>query len=484
MVLDGRVLPRVHGSKGSQVAVLRDVLARASNRFGYAGMPSGLLRYVLLISAAGLFAPFIVLALAWQPLTGRELLYAGMLLVMAAVSERFPLHLTHKTNISITSAAVIVMILLLPVWAPGLLVLLAAVFAQSLRRAEVMEAGFNVGQTVLYVSAGALCYALLAPLALGPHVGDFGSLAVIAITATIMHLFNTGLVAVASGLQLGLNPFRVWAATIALDIMPHVTLTALGTIAAMLAVDQPLALPFLALPALLVHQSVRQTVQLRVDTHEALASLVEVMELRDPYTAGHSRRVAALSRTLATRLGLAEEEADVIEHAGRVHDIGKAGIDQGVLTKPGKLTDAEWDQMRSHPDLGANVVSRFAAYRHGAKIVRHHHESWDGSGYPDGLAGEQIPLGSRIIAVADTFDALTSSRSYREALGIGEAITVLESGAGQQWDPRVVETMAGYLRSLHGELPTFRPAGGPPVLAEPPADPATGRGSAIPTPVN
>jgi HD-GYP domain-containing protein (c-di-GMP phosphodiesterase class II) len=484
MVLDGRVLPTVNGPKGSPAAVLKESLARASNRFGYADLPSGLLRYVLFISAAGMLVPFIMMSLAWQPISGRELLYAGMLLVMATVSERFPLHLTHKTNINITSAAVIVMILLLPVWAPGLLVLIGAVVAQSLRRAEVMEAGFNVGQTVLYVASGALCYELLASLELGPRVGHFGSLAGIVLTATVMHLLNTGLVAIAGGLQLGLNPLRVWTATIALDVMPHVTLTALGTIAAMLAVEQPLALPFLALPAVLVHQSVRQTVQLRVDTHEALASLVEVMELRDPYTAGHSRRVAALSRTLASRLGLTEEEADVIEHAGRVHDIGKAGIDQVILSKPGQLTEFEWNQMRNHPDLGANVVSRFAAYRHGAKVVRHHHEAWDGSGYPDGLAGEQIPLGSRIIAVADTFDALTSSRPYREAMGIEEAIAILETGAGLQWDPRVVTTMVGYLRDLHGELPTFRPAGGPPVPAQPTVDPANRHLPAVVTAVD
>jgi HD-GYP domain-containing protein (c-di-GMP phosphodiesterase class II) len=286
----------------------------------------------------------------------------------------------------------------------------------------------------------------------------------------------------AGALQLGLNPLKVWYSTIALDLMPHITLTALGTISALLAAEHPIVLPFLALPALLVHQSVRQTVQLRTDTHEALASLVEVMELRDPYTAGHSRRVASLSRTLASRLGVLEEEADVIEQAGRVHDIGKAGIDSAVLAKEGDLTPDEWEQMRRHPELGANVVSRFAAYRHGALIVRHHHEAWDGSGYPDGLAGEQIPLGSRIISVADTFDALTTNRPYRVAMTVAEAIAILEDGAGRQWDPRVVEAMVGYLRDRHGEFPTYRPAGYAPLPAVPPdAELAPGHGAAVPT---
>jgi len=362
------------------------------------------------------------------------------------------------------------------------LMLVAASVAQALRRAEVMEALFNVGQTVLYVTAGAFCYQQLVSYDLGPRVGDLGSLVAIALTAVVMHLLNTGMVALAGALQLGLNPIKVWSSTIALDLMPHVTLTALGTISALLAADQPLALPFLALPALLVHQSVRQTVQLRVDTHEALASLVEVMELRDPYTAGHSRRVAAYSRTIANRLGMPEEQADIVEQAGRVHDIGKAGIDSAVLAKDDALTPDEWEQMRQHPALGANVVSRFAAYRHGADIVRYHHEAWDGSGYPDGLAGEQIPLGSRIIAVADTFDALTTSRPYREGLSVDTAIEILERGAGSQWDPRVVAAMTGYLRELHGELPTYRPAGYPPLPAQMPSvEPAPVRGPVVPT---
>jgi HD-GYP domain-containing protein (c-di-GMP phosphodiesterase class II) len=481
-VLDGRVLPTEHSSEGSTVRVLSEVVARASKRFGYDGLPIGLLRYLLLISLAGPVVPWLVAVFAWDPPTGREALYAAMLLVMATAAERFPLHLTHKTNINITAAPVIAMILLLPVWLPGVLVLVAAGVAQYLRRAEMMEALFNVGQTVLYVVAGALCYQQLTALELGPRVGAFGSLTAIALTAVVMHLLNTGLVALAGALQLDLNPFKVWYSTLALDLMPHVTLTALGTISALLAEDQPLALPFLALPALLVHQSVRQTVQLRTDTHEALASLVEVMELRDPYTAGHSRRVAALARELAHRLGVLEEEADIIEQAGRVHDIGKAGIEPSVLAKDGSLTPGEWEQMRRHPELGANVVARFAAYRHGALLVRHHHEAWDGTGYPDRLAGEQIPLGSRIISVADTFDALTTTRPYRVARTIEEAVAILEDGAGRQWDPRVVAAMVAYLRERHGEFPSFRPSGYAPLPAVSPGiDPVEGRGSVVPT---
>lgn len=448
--------------------MLRAALHTASIRFGYDGLPQRLLCYILLISALGPLAALVAGGTLYTDLSGRQLLWSGVLLVLATIAERFPLHLTHKTNINVTAAAFVVMLLLLPSWLPGLLALVAASSAQALRRAEVMEALFNIGQTVLYITVTALLYHVLADVRIGPDVGGFGSVGVLVIVALTMHLLNTGLVATAGALQLALNPLRVWATTIALDWMPHVTLCALGAIAAVLATDQPLVLPFLALPAVLVHQSVRQTVQLRVDTHEALASLVEVMELRDPYTAGHSRRVAALAGTLAQRLSLMAEEADLIEQAGRVHDIGKAGIDTAILSKDGQLDEREWLQMKLHPVHGANVVARFAAYQDAARIVRHHHEAWDGSGYPDGLAGEDIPMGARIIAVVDTFDALTTNRPYRDALSISTALSILEQGAGRQWDARVVGVMCSYLRALNGELPTFHamlPAGQPEMVA-------------------
>jgi HD-GYP domain-containing protein (c-di-GMP phosphodiesterase class II) len=155
--------------------------------------------------------------------------------------------------------------------------------------------------------------------------------------------------------------------------------------------------------------------------------------------------VAELARLLALRLGLSPAEADHLLSAGRVHDIGKVAIDPLVLAKPGKLDAAEWAEMRRHPELGAEVIARFAAYGDGFRLVRHHHEAWDGSGYPDGLAGAAIPLGARILAVADTFDALTSDRPYRARLELDRAVAILRDGAGRQWDPAVVAALLAHL---------------------------------------
>ena len=235
----------------------------------------------------------------------------------------------------------------------------------------------------------------------------------------------------------------------------------LGLVAAHLLVAQPLLLPTLAVPLFLVHRALRGNLRLRQDTRRALADLAEVVELRDPYTAGHSHRVAAIARDIALELGMTHEEADFIESAGHVHDLGKVAIEPTVLTKPGKLDEAEWAAMRRHPGLGADVIARFAAFGEGWRLVRHHHEAWDGSGYPDRIAGEAIPFGARILAVADTYDALTSARPYRSAKSPEAAREILKAGAGQQWDARVVAALMSHLAEIPALALVPAPAASP-----------------------
>ncbi|HEU5433038.1 MAG TPA: HD domain-containing phosphohydrolase, partial [Thermomicrobiales bacterium] len=145
-------------------------------------------------------------------------------------------------------------------------------------------------------------------------------------------------------------------------------------------------------------------------------------------------------------LGLTGEEADLLDTAGRVHDLGKVAMSPSLLSKQGPLDEDEWRQVRQHPVNGAAILERFAGYRECSLLVRHHHEWWDGSGYPAGLAADAIPLGSRILAVADAFDAMTSARAYRQAQGPDAAMRILEAGAGAQWDPRVVQAFLEHRR--------------------------------------
>lgn len=182
-----------------------------------------------------------------------------------------------------------------------------------------------------------------------------------------------------------------------------------------------------------------------------LKGLATSLESRDPYTHGHSRRVARYAAMIAEKMGLSDTEVRKIRTAAAVHDVGKLEVPLAVLNKPGRLTDEEFDVIRTHAPLGAAMVDDLGDTEL-TEMVAHHHERLDGTGYPARLAGEQIPLGARIIAVADTFDALTSTRAYRTAKRHKEALAIIHSEAGTQLDPLVVSAFdrcyAGSLRGL------------------------------------
>jgi HD-GYP domain-containing protein (c-di-GMP phosphodiesterase class II) len=405
--------------------------------------------YLATVSVAG--PTVALLAAGTGPLPGdpSDWLGAAILVAFVAGADRVSLHLTHKTHLSVSTAGHLAMVYAFPGPLPGLLALIATAIAEiaaARPRRDLEESCFNIGQTSLTVLLTGLLYAGMRDQSwLGPPVAGLAPLPAIAGAAVVHYVLNLALVTIAAALQLGTNPLRIWQVTIFDDFAAQGIMVALGVVAGYLTIHQPLMVLILALPLILVHRAVRETVQLRHDTRIALESLVEVVELRDPYTAGHSHRVAALARALALRLGLTGEEADRIESAGRVHDLGKVAIAPEVLTKTGPLDAAEWEERRRHPALGAEVIARFSAYREGHRLVRHHHEAWNGAGYPDQLDGSEIPLGARILAVADAYDAMTSARSYLPAKSSAEAVAILVAGAGKQWDARIVAALVAQL---------------------------------------
>jgi putative nucleotidyltransferase with HDIG domain len=178
---------------------------------------------------------------------------------------------------------------------------------------------------------------------------------------------------------------------------------------------------------------------------QSLLGLANALEAKDPYTRGHSERVSAVSRGLASALELAPNIVDIVGQAGLLHDIGKIGVPEAILQKPTSLSPQEWQIMRGHPVIGAQIVAPFEFFEGAARVIRHHHERWDGSGYPDGLMGDDIPLEARIVAVADVFDALTSARSYRPALTRDAARALLLQQAGHTLDATIVAALLDML---------------------------------------
>jgi len=220
----------------------------------------------------------------------------------------------------------------------------------------------------------------------------------------------------------------------------------LGVLLAMTVRNHPWTLVLVATPTVVIYIALRDMVRLRVQTREAVEALADIIDLRDPYTHGHSQRVAEYSAMIAKRLGLSADEIEVVRAAARVHDIGKIAVPDRVLLKPTRLTSDEYTEMQCHQEVGAKLLERFPDFRNGREYVWAHHERPDGMGYGRGLKGPEIPLGASIIAVADSFDAMTSDRPYRAALPVEKAIVELQRYRGLQWDARVVDAFLEVLQ--------------------------------------
>ena len=185
----------------------------------------------------------------------------------------------------------------------------------------------------------------------------------------------------------------------------------------------------------------RQYIEIQTMFDGMIQSLVSALDAKDSYTSGHSSRVADIAVMVAEKLEYDKQGIKRIRMAGILHDIGKIGVDDAVLQKPGQLTQHEFEQIKQHPVLGYDILKENKLFRKILPAVRHHHESWDGSGYPDGLTGDGIPRDAQVLAVADAFDAMTSDRPYRGSLSIDQVIDTLKSGRDRQWASDVVEAL-------------------------------------------
>jgi putative two-component system response regulator len=193
----------------------------------------------------------------------------------------------------------------------------------------------------------------------------------------------------------------------------------------------------------------RERMKLERISIATLEALVNALEAKDPYMRGHSARVADLSATIANQLGLPEEQVETIRVAGRLHDIGKIGTRESVLNKQGALTPEEFEHVKQHVVIGSQILAPLAHLGNIIPAVRGHHERWDGSGYPDALRGDEIPLAARIIGAAEVFDALSTSRAYQEKMTAEQAVTRLADLSGSVVDPKVYEALAAVVARRH-----------------------------------
>jgi putative nucleotidyltransferase with HDIG domain len=255
-------------------------------------------------------------------------------------------------------------------------------------------------------------------------------------------IMNISLIALALSILQKENLFHIFTSNFKWALPNYLALAPLGILLAIIYINVGSAgiLLFLV-PLLIARHSFQLYMNMRKIYLETIQALATAIEAKDPYTRGHSERVAMYSSIIAEEMNLPEDFLNTLNFAALLHDIGKIGIPDEILNKPGKLSEEEFDRIRIHPILGANIVEKIDFLAQASSYIRFHHERQNGRGYPEGLKGENIPLGAAILAVADAFDAMTSDRPYRRAWNLDDTLHEIESNSGIQFRPEVVEAL-------------------------------------------
>lgn len=382
---------------------------------------------------------------------------------------RFPLHVSLSNKVSVASAVFFAAALLLPAWQAAALVafvsLVDTVISATRRVVTSRERppawpiavllGFNAGQGYLSVLAAGLILSG-AGVSAASGITNATAAGATVLAAGVMFMMNMLLVSTAVALATARNPWTVFSATQKVVLAEFATLYVIGAVASLVVVHVPWLLALAILPAVLVYRSLQYRIELRRETVLAMERMADEVDARDPYTYQHSKRVAQYSRSIARRLGLTAAEAELVELAAKVHDVGKIRIPDAILLKTGKLTPEERRVMETHPRLGHDILKEFAEYAKVLELVLTHHERFDGAGYPNRVVAHRLLLMAQVIPVADSFDAMTSNRAYRDARSWDEALEELRRGAGSQWNPKVVAAALDAL-SLHRAEPDVVP---------------------------
>lgn len=423
--------------------------------------------YVSLTAAATVLVTA-ALVIARPQVTGAELKSIAFFSALAIGAEMLSFVLHRKTWGSIAFIPYLSAVLLAPSWVAVVAVLILKT-ALGVSQPDKLKAAFNAISHALTLGCAIAAYQLFGGVSffevqassLGALTSQLGLPALAAFVASFLVnlLVVGGVIAIDSGERIwsilratSLNTLGADLLTTPIVFMFSWLYSSFGVMAAAAA----------WVPIVGIRHVNRVQLELEQTNEELLQLMIKSIEARDPYTSGHSRRVSRYAASIASSLGLPRREVEAIGTAALLHDVGKIYEKYApILRNPGRLTPEEWTTMQEHPIDGANLVSTISRLRTLIPAIRHHHENWDGSGYPDKIAGDQIPLASRIIMFADTIDAMTSERPYRGALTETEVRAEILRGRGRQFDPVIADRLlsAGIWRTLFGEAKPKSPSG-------------------------
>lgn len=420
--------------------------------------------YIAILACAAIVLPLLTIKnFAVFQLHVVDLLFWATLVVWAELS---PITLPKgEAALSVGGVIDCSIIVLFPTPLAAIFGMIAGVTTSLKRKVDLERFVFNVAMFVITMSvssmilelAHAKLYDIGPSISVSPNSipGLIIPVLLPFIGATIIYfIINTGLTSIAIGINENESPIKIWNANYKWT-MPSVA--AMGPIGLVIAlvyfllsyIDHKFAIIGVMIfffPILIIRYAQRLFVDINRAYFNSIKALVSALDASHHYTQGHSMRVSHNASIVAKQLKLADSKIEAIERGAMLHDIGKIGLDKNILDKTSTLSDKEWLQVKQHPVLGAKIIGELTFLKESRNVVLHHHERLDGKGYPDGLKGNEISVGAKIVNALDAFDALTSDRSYRRRLTHDQALAMLRERAGAQFDPDIVNSITDLVK--------------------------------------
>jgi putative nucleotidyltransferase with HDIG domain len=366
-------------------------------------------------------------------------------IIISIMAEFIPVSLPAGGEITIAFPIDLVVIL---IYGPSLAMIVAAlsILWELFKNRNIWyKTIFNAAQYSLATGLAGLVYQFT-----GGVVGQQNIIRYIipaALCALSYCIINSFLVTGVLSIEKNMKITRVYLVNIKETLPSYIAEAPIGFIMAIIYMEIGiLGILLFFFPLLLARRSFELYTKMRKMYLDTIKTLAAAIDAKDPYTHGHSERVSEMAVNLARRLGYSELEIEFIEYAAILHDIGKIGIADSILGKRGSLTDEEYEKVKQHPVIGAKIIESIEFLKKCSNTVLHHHERYDGKGYPDGLKGEEIPKFARLLAIVDSYDAMNSDRPYRKKLSEVEILNELETQAGKQFDPEMVKEFISIIK--------------------------------------
>lgn len=396
---------------------------------------------IILYASAAILLGYLIIA-EWR------MLLVGVLLFIALsfLAEQLTVSLAGDGFASVGSAVTFASLLLFGPLAAAFTDVIACLKWQDLKERRPLHIiAFNASQFVISAGIAGLVYIytggiILTQVGRGFTSKDFPSIILpFLLSAATYLLLNTALVSIDIGLEKKTSPLGTWLVNAQGTIGSYLALAVFGVVTAHIyMIAGPASIILLIAPLMIAREVFNRYIKLKELYGSSVKSLVKAIELKDPYTSGHSDRVSDLSENIARELGWRENKIENLKWAGYLHDIGKIGVPKKILNKPDELSKAEYDKVKEHTSLGVSILEEIEFLKGIKESILYHHEHIDAKGYPEGLTGDYIPEASKILAVADAYDAMTSERAYRPAMTKEKALSELKRCSDTQFDKKLV----------------------------------------------